>query len=155
MSRIWQIRCSVTAQERYKHMNTSLGSALESAGFSSNLVMMDRLKSENLLATVLGIAIFMGSTVSAGFGQAAGSPAADTYKTNCVACHAADGHGSAVGKSLHAADFNSPQVQQQSDTQLADIITQGKGNMPAFGHSLSKNQIDALVKYIRTFKKAK
>jgi mono/diheme cytochrome c family protein len=56
---------------------------------------------------------------------------------------------------LHAADFHSAQVQQQSDAQLADVVGQGRGNMPAFGTRLSKEQIDALVKYIRTLAKGK
>jgi len=60
-----------------------------------------------------------------------------------------------VGKSLHAADFHSPQVQQQSNAQLADVITHGQGNMPAFGNSLSIVQIDALVKYLRSLRAAK
>lgn len=142
---------------RYKYMDTTLTSTLEPTRCSRKLVTLHFRKSarQNLRATVVAIAILMGSTVSAGFGQAANSSAAGSYKTNCVSCHAADGRGSAVGKSLHAADFHSPQVQEQSDAQLADVVTQGRGNMPAFGQSLSKDQIDALVKYIRTFKKAK
>jgi len=56
---------------------------------------------------------------------------------------------------LHAADFHSPQVQQQSDEQLAAVIAQGRGNMPPFGTRLSKDQIDGLVKYLRTLGKAK
>ena len=63
--------------------------------------------------------------------------------------------GSAVGKSLHAADFHSAQVQQQSDARLANVIAEGRGNMPAFGTRLSKGQVDALVKYVRTLGKAK
>ncbi|HEV2730112.1 MAG TPA: cytochrome c [Terriglobales bacterium] len=119
-------------------------------------MMLDRKSSpQNLLATVVAITIFMGSTVSVGLGQAANNSGAGAYKTNCVSCHAADGRGSAVGKSLHAADFHSPQVQQQSDAQLADVVTHGRGNMPAFGNSLSKAQIDALVQYIRTLGKTK
>jgi mono/diheme cytochrome c family protein len=104
---------------------------------------------------VLSMMMSMALTVSVGSAKAADSSAAGTYKTNCVACHAANGRGSAVGKSLHAADLHSPQVQQQSDAQLADVITHGRGNMPAFGNSLSKVQIDALVKYLRSFRSAK
>jgi Cytochrome C oxidase, cbb3-type, subunit III len=63
--------------------------------------------------------------------------------------------GSAVGKSLHTADFHSAQVQQQSDPQLANVVAEGRGNMPAFGTRLSKSQIDALVRYIRTLGSAK
>jgi mono/diheme cytochrome c family protein len=113
-----------------------------------------RSTSNYLVVTFLAAATFIGSP-ELGLGQPANGSGADIYKANCVSCHAADGHGSAVGKSLHAADFHSPQVQQQSDSQLADVIKNGRGNMPPFGSSLSDGQIAALVKYIRTFKIAK
>ena len=107
-----------------------------------------------LLATFLAGATFFGSA-ELGFAQPANSSGADTYKANCVSCHSADGHGSAIGKSLHAADFHSPQVQRQSDTQLTDVIKNGRGNMPPFGGSLSQTQIASLVKYIRAFGRTK
>ena len=110
--------------------------------------------SERLLARMLAIAIFLGGA-SFGFGQTANNSAASIYKTNCVSCHGQDGRGSAVGKSLHVADFHSVQVQQQSEAQLADVVAQGRGNMPAFGTRFSKEQIDALVKYIRILGKTK
>src|SRR6266436_9057758 len=110
---------------------------------------------ERLLAKTLAFAIFLGTFGSLVFGQAANTSAASTYKTNCVSCHGQDGRGSAVGRSLHTADFHSAQVQQQSDAQLAGVVAEGRGNMPAFGTRLSEDQIDALVKYIRTLGKAK
>ncbi len=73
--------------------------------------------SERLLARTLAFALFFGAAASLGFGQPANNSAASTYKTNCVSCHGRDGRGSAVGRSLHAADFHSAQVQQQSDVQ--------------------------------------
>jgi len=109
---------------------------------------------ERLLATTLATAV-LASTASLAFGQSADNSAASLYKTSCASCHGPDGRGSAVGKSLHAADFYSPQVQKQSDEQLAAVIAQGRGNMPPFGTRLSKDQIDALVKYLRTLGKAK
>ena len=111
--------------------------------------------SEKLLARTLALATFLGATAWLGFGEPANSAAANTYKTNCVSCHGQDGRGSAVGKSLHAADFHSAQVQKQSDAQLAGVVAEGRGNMPAFGTRLSTDQIDALVKYIRSLAKAK
>jgi cytochrome c6 len=101
------------------------------------------------------MATFLGATAWLGFGQPANNSAAAAYRTNCVSCHGQDGRGSPVGKSLHVADFHSAQVQQQSDAQLAGVIAEGRGNMPAFGSRLSKDQIDALVKYIRTLEKGK
>jgi mono/diheme cytochrome c family protein len=115
---------------------------------------LSKSMSDRLLTTLLAIAI-LAVAASAGFGQSANHSAATIYKTNCVSCHGQDGRGSAVGKSLHAADFHSAQVLQQSDAQLAGVIAEGRGNMPAFGPRLSKDQIDALVKYIRTLGKAK
>jgi mono/diheme cytochrome c family protein len=88
-----------------------------------------------LLARTLVIAIVLGAAASLGFEQPANDSAASTYKTNCVSCHGADGRGSPVGKSLHAADFHSVQVKQQSDAQLATVIAEGRGNMPPFGVS--------------------
>jgi mono/diheme cytochrome c family protein len=107
------------------------------------------------LARTAALAILLGTAASLAIGQAANNSAAATYKTNCVSCHGADGRGSAVGKSLHAADFHSAQVQQQSDAQLTDVIAKGRGNMPAFGTRLSKDQIDDLVKHIRNLARAK
>jgi mono/diheme cytochrome c family protein len=52
---------------------------------------------------------------------------------------------------LSAPDLNSPTVQNQGDAQLRQMISNGKGNMPAFKSSLSDAQIDSLVAYIRTF----
>jgi mono/diheme cytochrome c family protein len=40
-----------------------------------------------------------------------------------------------------------------SDTELADIITNGKNKMPKYGTSLKAEDIKGLVGYIRTFKK--
>ena len=130
------------------HMHTRNG--------ESNLRLCGGVKfmSERLLAKGLAFAIFLGGAASLAFGQPADDPAASVYKTNCVSCHGADGRGSVVGKSLHAADFHSAQVQQQTDAQLATVISEGRGNMPAFGTRLSKDQIDALVKYIRSMGKS-
>src|SRR6267378_149886 len=111
--------------------------------------------SERLLTRTLAFAIFLGAAASLGFGQPANNSAASTYKTNCVSCHGQDGRGSAVGRSLHAADFHSAQVQQQSDAQLAGVVAEGRGNMPAFGTRLDKDQVAELVKYVRSLGKRK
>lgn len=78
--------------------------------------------------------------------------AASLYKSKCAACHAADGTGSAMGKKMGAQDFTSADVQKMSDADLSDIITNGKAKMPAY-KSLSADQVEGLVAYIRTLKK--
>src|SRR5882724_3409377 len=67
--------------------------------------------------------------------QANGAPVApsgaDTYKAKCAGCHGADGTGNtAAGKSLKVRDLHSGDVQGQSDAQLLNIISNGKGKMP-------------------------
>jgi len=83
-------------------------------------------------------------------GAQAQSDAAKAYKKNCVLCHAADGSGStASGKAMKAKDLRSHEVQEKSDAELAEFITQGKDKMPAFGKKLKPDDIKQLVAYIR------
>ncbi len=79
---------------------------------------------------------------------------AETFKAKCAACHGATGTGdTTMGKNLKIRDLGSADVQKQSDADLNGIITKGKGKMPAYDGKLTKEQIDGLVKYIRTLKK--
>jgi len=72
------------------------------------------------------------------------------YKAKCAMCHAADGSGSTpIGKSLKIRDLRLPEVQKQTDAELAQMIAQGKGRMPAFQSQLNKGPIEKLVAYIR------
>jgi len=50
-------------------------------------------------------------------------------------------------------DLGSADIQKQSDEDLQEIITKGKGKMPAYGKSLKPEQIKDLVTYIRGFGK--
>jgi cytochrome c5 len=75
------------------------------------------------------------------------------YKAKCAACHGPDGTGAtAAGTKLGAKDFHSPAVTAMSDGDLADITKNGKEKMPAYGKSLTDDQIKSLVKYVRTLK---
>ena len=78
------------------------------------------------------------------------------YKTNCVLCHAADGSGSSPsGKALGAKDLRSDMVQKKTDAEIAELIMQGKGKMPAFGKKLKPEDVTKLVAYIRALHKGK
>src|ERR1700720_3590392 len=84
------------------------------------------------------------------------SDAAKLYKTNCALCHSADGSGdSPSGKALHAKDLRSEEVQKQSDEALSEIITKGKGKMPAFGAKIKPEDVTNLVSYLRALPKQK
>jgi len=78
---------------------------------------------------------------------------ADIFKAKCAMCHGADGKGAtAMGKSLKLRDLSSEDVQKQSDTDLTGIITNGKDKMPKYDGKLTKDQINSVVKFIRTLK---
>ncbi|MGC2449529.1 MAG: cytochrome c [Candidatus Sulfotelmatobacter sp.] len=72
-----------------------------------------------------------------------------TFKAKCAMCHGADGKGGKMG----TRDFASPEVKAETDAQLIDIVTKGKGKMPAYGGKLSDADIKGLVTYIRSLAK--
>lgn len=79
--------------------------------------------------------------------------AADTYKRKCSACHGAKGAGDTLlGKNLKLRALSSSDVQMKSDAELTTIISKGRNKMPRFDDKLSKDQIRALVGYIRSLK---
>ncbi len=73
------------------------------------------------------------------------------FKAQCAVCHAPDGSGSTdTGKQLGIKDLRSDEVQKQTDAQLTDSITNGKGTtMPAYKGKVTDAQIKGLVGYIR------
>jgi|SRR5580704_2471679 cytochrome c6 len=78
---------------------------------------------------------------------------ADTFKSKCATCHGADGKGStAMGKALKLRDLSSADVQKQSDADMVNIVTNGKDKMPKYDGKLTKEQINDVVKYVRTLK---
>lgn len=73
------------------------------------------------------------------------------YSAKCAACHAPDGSGNTgMGKTLKVRDLRSPEVQNQSDDQLYEIIAKGKGKMPSYEKTLKSDEIKGLVRYIRS-----
>lgn len=78
---------------------------------------------------------------------------ADTFKAKCAVCHGADGKGNTgMGKSLKLRDLSSADVQKQSDADLVNIVTNGKDKMPKYDGKLTKDEINDVVKYVRTLK---
>jgi mono/diheme cytochrome c family protein len=74
----------------------------------------------------------------------------------CVAKNRSEaGAGSVVGKSMNVPDLRAPAVQKLSDAELAQVIANGKGGMPSFQSSLSRDQIRALVTQIRVLHQKK
>ena len=81
------------------------------------------------------------------------SSGADTFKAKCAMCHGADGSASTgMGKSMGLKPLSSPEVQSMSDADMAALITNGKGKMPAMKGKLTDAQISDVVKYVHTLK---
>jgi mono/diheme cytochrome c family protein len=79
------------------------------------------------------------------------SGAEATYKAKCAGCHGPDGSGSTpAGKALGVHDFQSPDVQKETDAQLIEIISNGKGKMPKYSDKLKDTEIKDLAAYVRT-----
>ena len=107
-----------------------------------------------LLVLFAGLMFFVVSLARA---NSAPDPAADsaTFRAKCAMCHGPDGSGSEVGKTMHVPDLRSPEVQKLPDTQLAQIISDGKGGMPPFKNSFSQDQVHSLVAHIRSLRAKK
>jgi mono/diheme cytochrome c family protein len=102
-----------------------------------------------------GFAILAAATIALALGFASSTRAADdagaqTYKSNCVVCHGADGTGTATGKSLKAPDLHSDAVQKMTAAQMVTQVSDGKNNMPPFKTTLTDDQIKDVVTYVRT-----
>jgi len=76
---------------------------------------------------------------------------ADVYKAKCAMCHGPDGGGATpVGQRLKVRDLRSADVQKQTTEALTAIITNGQKAMPAFGKSLSPDQVKDVVGFVRS-----
>lgn len=95
------------------------------------------------------VTLLAGGMIAVCSSSAVAQDAAATYKTKCVMCHGADGKGGKMG----TRDFASPEVKAETDAQLTDIVTKGKGKMPVYGEKLKPAEITGLVAYIRTLAK--
>jgi cytochrome c oxidase cbb3-type subunit III len=88
--------------------------------------------------------------------QAAESPdGAAVYKQRCQMCHGADGKGFPA---IKTPDLTDPKWQASvTDKEITDVIKNGKKGtpMPAFADKLKDDEIQAVVKFIRSFDSSK
>jgi mono/diheme cytochrome c family protein len=79
------------------------------------------------------------------------------FDEKCARCHGADGRGhTMIGSMLGAPDFTDEKWwkgEEKSERQFVHSITNGKGDMPAFGKKLSRREISSLADYVRAFRK--
>ena len=118
-----------------------------------------RTKTKKLTKALLLTSVFAGALCC---WSAKAAEAQETFDEHCAACHGKDGKGQTkMGRLLGVKDCTDSKVQESfTDAQATKSIKEGvkesgRQKMPAFGDQLSDDQIKALVKYIRDFKKSK
>ena len=78
------------------------------------------------------------------------------FDEKCARCHGADGRGhTVIGDMLDAPDFTDKKwwkEEEKSERRFVHSITNGRGDMPAFGKKLSKREISNLAAYVRGFR---
>jgi mono/diheme cytochrome c family protein len=86
--------------------------------------------------------------------------AKENWDAKCKVCHGADGKGKTkMGEKAGIKDYTDAKVQEaMKDAEMIKAIKEGvkedeKTKMKAFGDALSDDEIKALVKYVRDFKK--
>jgi cytochrome c6 len=103
-----------------------------------------------MLCAIIMLSLLLGSARK----SAAQDATSTLYKTKCQICHGPDAAGSPAGKKLLVKDFQSPEVQKQTDAELLEVAQKGKNKMPAYGGKLTDNQLTDLIKYMRDLAKA-
>jgi mono/diheme cytochrome c family protein len=104
---------------------------------------------------VIGVALLIVGAVSV-----RAADAKENWEKNCTKCHGADGKGKTkMGEKLGMKDYTDAKVQEVlKDDAMTKAIKEGvkdgeKTKMKGFGEALSDDEIKALVKYVRNFKK--
>ena len=86
--------------------------------------------------------------------SAAGDLGAQVYSQRCALCHGPTGHGDGpAAASLNPKPRNHTDgsyMNSRTDDQLLEVIRNGKGAMPAWGKTLSDEEIHAVLKHVRS-----
>lgn len=113
---------------------------------------------KSYLQTALKVLMLaLGVLMLAAAAQATDQPdgAAAIFKQKCAMCHGPDGKGFAA---IKTPDFTDPKVQASvTDKQIQETIENGKKGTPMapFKDKLKDDEIQAMVKYIRSLNSEK
>jgi cytochrome c553 len=104
---------------------------------------------------VIGVALLIVGAVSV-----RAADVKENWEKNCTKCHGPDGKGKTkMGEKIGIKDYTDAKVQEAlKDDAITKAIKDGvkdgdKTKMKGFGDVLSDDEIKALVKYVRDFKK--
>jgi len=104
---------------------------------------------------IAALAAYLKTAGTKAAAQPAPKAAASADYKACVSCHGKDGKGNpGMAKMFKVAppalDLTAAGVQEKKDEDLAKIILDGKGKMPAYKAKLNEAQLKELIKYLRT-----
>jgi mono/diheme cytochrome c family protein len=104
---------------------------------------------------VIGVALLIVGAVSV-----RAADVKENWEKNCTKCHGPDGKGKTkMGEKIGIKDYTDAKVQEAlKDDAMTKAIKEGvkdgdKTKMKGFGDVLSDDEIKALVKFVRDFKK--
>jgi cytochrome c oxidase cbb3-type subunit 3 len=85
-----------------------------------------------------------------------GDAGKDVFATNCIPCHGQDGKAhTPAGRMLHAKDLTQSKL---TDAEIRKQVTEGYKDqrgpvMPAFKDTLTSDQIEAVVAFVKSLRK--
>jgi mono/diheme cytochrome c family protein len=103
-------------------------------------------------ALLAAASAFAGCTTGDDPGPAVAVEPAVIYARMCARCHGSDGRGDPeIKKTMpNVRDFHDPAFRARASSDaIVSIVMAGKGQMPAFGNSLSLPKMQALSGYVR------
>jgi cytochrome c oxidase cbb3-type subunit III len=104
---------------------------------------------KKLAGAAIFAALFLGAFLIGPKANGDVDTAAAAFKAKCAGCHGPDGKGK---PELQTPDLSSDEVQKKSDSDLAAVITKGKGKMPAY-KNMTPDQVNDMVAFIRSLKR--
>lgn len=109
------------------------------------------------ISTFVGAILLVSSISTIAYSKPDAKDGKKIYDMNCAMCHGPKGAGNgAAAAALNPKPRNFVEAKFKygsKDSDLAKLISHGKGAMPAWASILKPAQIDNVVSYIRTLKK--
>jgi mono/diheme cytochrome c family protein len=73
------------------------------------------------------------------------------FLRTCSGCHGVDGRGSSrPGFQVPPRDLTDPSLLALRDEDIAHVVREGRGQMPPFGRLMPPEDVDAVVRFVRT-----
>jgi cytochrome c oxidase cbb3-type subunit 3 len=98
-----------------------------------------------LIGAALAVILLFANEPDSGT-AAPSAPGADVFAANCAGCHGADGGG---GTGPQLSDGEAVAQFPNIDDEI-EVVSDGRGSMPAFGGRLSATELRDVVEYTRT-----